>query len=286
MRSRRAPARIVTAVLTLLVPACRSPQTQWEERVRTAFASQPLRPFELVSSADLEHLPPPVRRYLERVGVVGRPRVQNFRMAYDATMYRSPEQPMPGSGVQYSFTEHPTRLFFMRSRMMGLPVKVVHAYENEHALMRVRVAFVKDVVDLATPELSRAETVTVLNDFCVMAPAALIDPRFTWEAMDDRTARVFFQNGTLHVSAVLHFDDAGDLVDFESTDRRGKPDDGYKWTTPLRAYRDFGGYHLAGEGDGVYHYEDRPSFTYGKFVIRSVSYNVADPSADLPARAD
>jgi hypothetical protein len=58
--------------------------------------------------------------------------VQSFRTEFDAEMYRKPgTAPMVSTSVKYNFVASPTRLFFMKSRMFGLPVQVLHDYAAE-----------------------------------------------------------------------------------------------------------------------------------------------------------
>jgi len=38
-------------------------------------------------------------------------------------------------------------------------------------------------------EMDRAGTVTVFNDLCVLAPAAIVDAAVTWHPIDDHHAR-------------------------------------------------------------------------------------------------
>jgi len=242
---------------------------------------QPLPPDGCVSDADLAHLPPPVARYLRRAEVVGRARVHNFVVEMDATLNRGPDEPALETPVlQTSFVDDPVRLFLLRTRMKGLPVSGLHAYTEEGARMRIRLLGVWNIVDESGSAFTRAETVTLLNDFCVFAPATLIDARFSWTAIDDASALVTFTNGGHRVSATLFFDTHGDLVDFASDDRHVLPTDGDRWTTPLRGHRDFGGARLPSEGDAIWHYRGKPAWRYGRFRITSVRYNVAP--AELP----
>lgn len=268
-------------ISTLLALAgCASLPERFAGRVREELARQPLAPPRIVVEADAAHLPPPVHRYLQRTGAFGRPQVQRFRAVMQAEMFRKPgAAPFTGPVVQYSFLGEPTRLFSMRSRMFGLPVHVFHDYSQAKARMQVRVSSLVNVNDLSGPELDGAETVTVLNDVCVMAPSLLVDPRFSWEAVDERSARVTFRNGPHRVSALLLFDEAGDLVNFVSDDRAALQEDGtlkrYRWSTPLSGWRDFGGRRLPSRGEAIHHYPEGP-FTYGIFQIRSLEYDVAD----------
>jgi hypothetical protein len=188
---------------------------------------------------------------------------------------------MKSASVQHNFLGQPVRLFLMSSRMFGLPVEVLHAYEGEAATMRVRVASLVNVVDLEGELLSRTETVTVLNDLCFFAPGALVDPRLAWTPVDDRTAQVTFPNGRHVVSATLSFDAEGDLVDFASDDRPGLVDgklEPARWTTPVGDFREFDGRRVPTVGRAIYH-SPEGAFTYGVFRATGIAWDVAGPPA-------
>jgi hypothetical protein len=206
-----------------------------------------------------------------------------MRVVMDANMYRKPGQaPMRARSVQYSFFGRPTRLFLMEARMFGLPVRALHVYRQAEATFTVRVASTLNMVDQRGPEISAAETVTVLNDLCLMAPGALVDPRLVWSLVDDRTVRVTFTNGPHAVSATLVFNDGDELVDFWSDDR---PDSGsgrfvpLRWSTPVSEYRDVDGQHLLHSGSAAY-LRPEGRFTYGEFTVSSIRYDVEQPIRD------
>jgi hypothetical protein len=195
-------------------------------------------------------------------------------MRFDVSIYEAPGAPgMPGPARQYNRFDTPERLFMMTSSMKGLPVAVLHDFSKGQATMRVRLAGLFNVVDLARPDLTRTETVTILNDIAYFAPSRLADPRFRWTEIDDRHAGVSFTLGTNTVTAELTFNSEGELVDFRSEDRGMLEKDGslsiLPWTTPMGNYRDFGGWRLASEGDAIWHRPEGP-FTYGH--MRLVSF--------------
>jgi hypothetical protein len=259
----------------------RSLAARWERAVAAEFAAQPLRaPGAPLAPADLIALPAPVRRYVERSGALGRPRPRNMRVVLAAKMYRAPGgPPLPSRSVQHTFFDRPARLFLMTSRMYGLPVRALHLYRREQATFTVRVASLVSIVDQRGPEISAAETVTVLNDLCLMAPGALVDERLTWREVDDRQADVVFTNGPHRVRATLRFNERDELVDFVSDDR---PDSGSgrfvsrRWRTPVDEYRDVDGLHLLHRGGALYERPDGP-FTYGEFALDSIAYDLAGP---------
>src|SRR5512141_3163644 len=76
---------------------------------------------------DIATLPAPVQRHLRNSGCLGKPRPAVVHVAFDAVMMRKPgEAGMQGVAEQIDRFDVPKRLFFMRSRMFGLPVKVLH----------------------------------------------------------------------------------------------------------------------------------------------------------------
>ena len=277
-------APVVTARGSAEHAAGRSLQARYDQVVAAEFAAQPLRAAApLLTPEDLARLPAPVRRYVERSGAIGMPRPQNMRVVLDADMYRGPGQaPMRATSIQHTFFDRPARLFLMKARMLGLPVRALHVYRQEQATFTVRVASLVNMVDLRGDEISAAETVTVLNDLCLMAPGALVDPRLAWAPVDDRTAAVTFANGPHRVRATLVFNDCDELVDFWSDDRPEASSGRLvpaRWSTPVDKYRDVGGLHLLHRGSAVYARPDGP-FTYGTFTLRSIEYDVAGPGPE------
>jgi hypothetical protein len=268
--------------LLSFLAGCGSLESSYQEQLRAQFTAQPLAAAAPLSEADLAHLPPPVQRYLRRSGAVGKPKTQNVRFEFDAQMWRKPgAAPMTATSVQHNFFARPARLFFMKARMFGLPVEVLHAYAGEQATMKVRVASLVNMVDLAGDELSTGETVTILNDMCFFAPGTLIDPRLAWEPVDDRTVKVTLVNGRRRGSATLHFNERDELVNFTSDDRAALLDDGTlrrsRWSTPVEGYREIAGRWVPTRGNAIYAYPEG-DFTYGTFVLKGIAHDVAGPA--------
>ena len=78
------------------------------------------------------------------------------------------------------------------------------------------------------------------------------------------------------MSATLTFDAAGDLVGFLSNDRTQENAKGSRnvpWSTPISEYREIDGVRICTHGDANW-IETSGEWTYGKFDIRSIAYNV------------
>jgi hypothetical protein len=281
------PSRSGVAVTAALVGAAsyawlaRGPTSLYAEYRRRAAALPTGRVGPSLVDADLADLPTPVRTYVRRSGAVGRPRVTTLRARIHGRIRSGVDAPwMPFTGEQVDrFGPTPTRLFRIDASRAGLPVDVLHVYDGGSATMRVRLCSLVPLVAATGEQLHHTETVTVFNDLCVLAPAALVDAPIAWEVLDAHRVRGTYAVRDERVRADLVFDDAGDLVDFVSDDRRRLAPDGVsstvqRWSTPLGPYRSFGGRRIAASGDGCWHAGgDEGTFAYIEFAVDDIRYD-------------
>ena len=231
---------------------------------------------QTVNPASLKGLPLPVQRYLEYAGVPGREICHNMHLVFNGRMREKGKDWFNFRSEQYNFFDPPSRFFYMKARIKGVPATGYHCYKERLARMQVRIAGLFPVVNLDAPALFPAETVTYFNDLCMFAPAVLLDKRIRWESMDDLTARAIFTNQGSSISAELFFNTDGQLVNFVSQDRVSIADmKNYPFSTPVRDYRDFNGSRLPAYGEAIWHYPDG-EFVYGEFRLASIRYNVTD----------
>lgn len=232
----------------------------------------------LVTDADLDRLPPPVRRYLRLAGVVGQPRVHTFRARIHGRIRSSRHgRWMPLSAEQYNVVDPPARMFYFTASMFGIPVQGYHRYVGSAASMRVKAAALLPVAAATGPEMTQSETVTLFNDMCLMAPATLIDPSIEWSMIDARTVGARFANAGHTIRAELSFSDAGELRDFVSDDRyavvSGASPRVLRWSTPVADYRQYGAVRLPSRGEGRWH-DTEGEYAYIEVAIDDVQYNV------------
>ena len=130
------------------------------------------------------------------------------------------------------------------------------------------------MVDAKGQAMTNDETVTLMNDVLVMAPAAVLDLPFTFETTGEHTLHATITNAGFTVTAELTFDANGDLIGFTSQDRAHGRDGGPAvWSTPLSGYREVNGIRIPALGDANW-IDARGEWTYGKFEIRDIAYNV------------
>lgn len=229
--------------------------------------------------ADLARLPSTIARYLRTAGVVGHPRVLNMHVRMHGRIRSGLDAAwMPFAAEQFSFFREPARYFYMKASRWLVPIHVYHRYAGTAATMQVKAFDQVPIAYASGPEMTKAETVTMFNDMCMLAPATLIDPGIQWESVDETRTLATFTNAGQTIHAELFFNELGELVNFWSHDRRKGEADGsmrvVPWSTPIHNYRAFGHARLGSRGVGIWHEPDGP-FAYVEVEVDEVAYNLA-----------
>ena len=110
---------------------------------------------------------------------------------------------------------------------------------------------------------------------CLMAPATLINKNIQWELLDSFTVKAKYSNEDLTISAILQFNEKGELINFISNDRFESINGyfkNYPWSTPVNEYRDYHDRKIVSSASTISH---RPgaAFLYGEFSLREIEYN-------------
>jgi len=233
----------------------------------------------ILTEKDMEHLPEPVQKYLRYVGVVGREKVKSVRVVVEGEMKLDPKKGWAKiKAEQYNFFDsHPTRMFYIKAKMLGIPVLGLHSYTDDEARMLIKAAGLVTVMDSKGPEMRISDTTTLFNDMCFFAPATLIDDRIKWETVDSLTVKAMYESLGTRVSALLYFNEKGELINFVSDDRYYAPMDGSckkaRWSTPIGNYKERNGLRLPTYGEAVW-LLDEGDYCYAKFDnIKEIEYN-------------
>ena len=230
----------------------------------------------LITEKDIEHLPKPVQKYLTYTGVINKEKVNNVKIVFDVEMREKGKDWFKATSVQYNFFDEPTRLFFMKGKMFGMTVPGYHRYVEANATMDIRLFGLFTIVKQSGEIMNKTETVTLFNDMCLMVPATLIDKRIQWELIDSLTTKAVFTNRGISVSAILYFNEAGQLINFTSDDRTAITDmKQYRFSTPVTDYKNINGINVMTGGEAIWHYPDG-EFVYGKFSLKTIHHNLSN----------
>ncbi len=234
----------------------------------------------LLTREAITRLPEPVQRYIIYSGAINKPVIKNFKIKFEGQIRSDEKSPwMPFTTEQHNFIDPPARLFFMKATMKGLPVAGYHVYKNGNAYMDIRLLSLFPVQFQDGDKMNVSETVTWFNDLCLFAPGTLIDKRITWEAIDNLTAKATFTHQAITISALLYFNDRGELINFRSENRyRMVSKDDVQlipYSTPTKGFKNINGHFIPSYGEAVWSLPEG-DLTYGQFICQDIQYNITN----------
>ncbi len=222
---------------------------------------------------DISHLPTSVQKYLHYVGAIGKPKTKNFYAVFEGQM-KDNQKEFSFISEQYNFFKEPTRLFFIKGKMFGITVPGYHKYMKQKAEMNVKLFGLIPVVKEEGDVMFKSETVTTFVELCYYAPSLLVDKNIVWEEIDFLTAKATFTNKNVTITATLHFNEEGQLINFVSDDRTDISDmKQYRFSTPVSEYKTFEEHTIPTVINLVWHYPDG-EFVYGDLQLKKISFNV------------
>lgn len=269
-------ANIIILFFAIIAMMAWSFENSFNSDVRKAIAKSEKIKTDILGESDISHLPALVQNYIRYTGALNKPKVKNMKLRFDAEMRNEDQVWFKLTTEQYNFFDDPERLFFLKARFKGFPTEGYHHFNKDKAYIKIKLLSMIPVVDISGKDLQNAETVTFFNDMCVFAPATLIDKRIRWKEIDSTSVEATFSTKNKTIKAILHFNDKGELVNFESDDRYDvKRKKQFKFSTPLRDYQWINGHRIASYGEAVWHYPEG-EFVYGRFKLKNLHYNITE----------
>jgi hypothetical protein len=255
-------------------------QAKLDEKMRGYIQQARRTPSEIITEAHLSALPEPMQRYLRYARVIGRPKVKCIKVRQKGLMRTSPTQPwMPVEALQYSTLVEPLSRTWYAKIKIG-PLSLLSGYDRYDqgaGRMVIRLLSMYPVADASGPEVDMSALIVFINDM-VMWPTAFLSDYIHWEAVDASTARMRVSLHGKQFSAELHFNAAGEMVDFITEQRYrsvGKAFKQDRWSTPFRLYREANGLRIPSEGEAVWHLPEG-EFPYIQVKIGEVQYDDFD----------
>ena len=104
----------------------------------------------------------------------------------------------------------------------------------------------------------------------------MIGKRIEWTPIDSLSAKATFTNGVNKISAILYFNEQGQLINFISDDRYAVNEmKQYRFSTPVKEDIQMSERNIWKYGEAIWHYPDG-KFVYGKFTLKSIEYNLKE----------
>jgi Family of unknown function (DUF6544) len=235
---------------------------------------------DVLTEEDISQLPDPVKKYIRHTGYIGKKKISSFKAEFEGQIRSSEGSDwMKFRANQYSQVVEPARYFFIRASMKGIPVHGYHRFKNGNAIMDIRAASIVKVQYAEGPEMNISETVTHFNDMCLLAPGSLINSNISWEDVSDNEVRAKFTNKGITITAILQFNNKGELTNFISDNRYYSSSSGKmqkaRWMTPVMDYKEKDGIRFPSYGEAIWAMPEG-NFTYAKMKFNSIEANPAN----------
>ena len=251
---------------------------------------RPPDPGALVTQQDIAGFPDSVQRYLEFMGVPGRPAVGSFRAHLTCRFRTRPDRPFwPAEVWQYTRVEPLTRLFWMRidAGRGLLPMVGRDSYLDGRGRMLGKLLDRIVVADGSGDPFDVGELTTWLNDAVLLMPSMLLRAGARFSEADDTTFIVEVTDAGRTVSARVVLDDRGAPIDFHTEDRYVDLPGGpvrTPWSTPTTGWqRRVDGRAIPARGSAIWHLPEG-DFTYGVLEFAPDGIETDPIVTELPHR--
>lgn len=255
--------------------------------IKNTFESDLVRHFKnatgtekILTRDDISHLPAPVQRYFEHCGFIGKPVPMNAEVVWSESFIRMrPDKDwMKLKTIQYNSVEEPFRIVYMKANMFGLiPFEGRDIYANGQGHMYGKVANLFTVFDEKQREIGQSALIIILAEV-LLVPGYALASYVHWEPIDDKSASVRITHNGYDVSGIFFFNDAGEMIRFETNDRYYlSPDIGNVLTSFIASVSDYkvqGDYIIPGTLIAAWQL-DSGLYEYWKGYMSEVKYNIS-----------
>ncbi len=128
------------------------------------------------------------------------------------------------------------------------------------------------IADARGGEMDQDTLVRYLSEI-IWFPTAYLEDYIQWESIDSRSAKATITVEALKASAILYFNEQGQMTDFVA-ERFMPVEDEYlleTWSTPIEEYKEINGIMVPVKGEAVWRLSSG-DFSYVRIEITDIEY--------------
>ena len=188
-----------------------------------------------VTDADLDALPDPIRRHLERALEPDQPRIRRVKLHQNGEFRLGPRW-HPFEATQWVSTRPPAFLWDATVELAPLlPVRVVDRYQDREGVLDARVRSLVPVAQAGPGHaMNEGELLRCLAE-AVWYPTVLASDSIEWDPVDDDAAKATLRDGSVTASATFHV--GSDAIERVTGRRYRQDEDSYaEWVGRFEDY--------------------------------------------------
>jgi len=232
----------------------------------------------VVAAEELRIFPAPVRKWLERSGVVGRPRTATVRLHQLGAIRMKPDAPwMAARAEQYGSVDPPGFVWRVDAEMMRVvPVTGRDRYVGGRGEMLIKAASLVTVVHAADEAIDLGAMLRYLAEI-IWVPSAAMERHISWEPIDATHARATMRDAGRAAGGVFTFDEQGRALRFDAERPMGGGNDAKltPWFGISSEWRRVEGIEVPTRGEVGWQLPTG-RFVYYRWEISDVQFNRTD----------
>ncbi len=229
---------------------------------------------EILTEEDIKGLPEPVQRYLKYTQSIGKEKTRNVRLKQKGFLRQKEGQKwMPLEAEQYYTTDPPA--FIWAGKIKAAPFFSITArdiYSEGKGNMLIKLLSTFTVADTKGKEMDQSTLMRFLNEI-MWFPTAYVNDYIHWESIDPFSAKATISAHGLTASAVLYFNEKGEMTNFIGERYSTIDNKMTTWSTPIMEYKEIKGIRIPVKGEAVWKLESG-DFRYIKVEIADIEYNI------------
>jgi hypothetical protein len=228
---------------------------------------------EIVTEEDLIRLPEPIQKYLKYAQIIGKEKTRTVRLKQKGFFRQKMGQKWtPLKAEQYYTTNPPAFIWFGRIKIAPLlSITARDMYIEGKGNMLIKLLSTFTVADAKGKEMDEASLMRYLNEM-MWFPAAYLNDYVQWEGIDDKSAKATISDKGVTASAILYFNEKGELKNFVGERFCSLTGKNETWSTPISEYKEINGMRIPIKGEGVWNLSSG-DFSYIRVEITDIEYS-------------
>ena len=223
----------------------------------------------------ISSLPEPVQRYFKYALQEGQHYISYIKLKHNGAFRQDEGQGwMPIDGQEYFTTEKPGFVWFAKIKPFPLFwISGKDTYIDGKGNLQIKLLSLFTVADAKGKETDEGELLRWLAEAPWFPTALLPSQYLQWEEIDSSSAKAVVEYGGFTVSAILHFNDKGEIIQLNADRYKtvGKSFSKEKWVCYFRDYEMMDNIMIHGTNEAAWKLGDGES-SYAKFRITDIEF--------------
>ncbi len=222
--------------------------------------------------SDAGRLPPPVQRYLKKSIKEGTPYLNRAHLKQNGQMRFNQRWITVEADQDYSVNP-PAFIWVAKMKLGPAWISARDRYSGGKGNMLIKVLSSVPLFDVRGHDMDHASLLRYLSELPWL-PTAFLSDNITWKAIDDDAAEATINDGSLSATAIFHFNDADEIISFESSGRfRSDTGKITPWSGTFDNYQEFNGLRIPAEGSAIWN-DPQGDFEYIRLKVEAVDFDM------------